>query len=96
MSVSIPFPLGPGDSDIASADKTVTLFVARAFGFALDVKVMLGWVSWKENTFTSDEARERCKRLLGEGAKCADVGKYLQEQGKALEQWRNQLRILKH
>jgi hypothetical protein len=77
--------------------KTVTLFVARALGLALDINVMLQWVYWGDKVdFANEQTRDMCKKLLGEDVEPEGVLKYLQQQAKELETWRDRLGMLKH
>jgi hypothetical protein len=75
----------------------VTLFVARAFGLALDCGVMLRWFVWSETKggFVGTEEKEACGKLLGWGNGLQEVLEYLRTQGKELEAWRDKLGVLK-
>jgi hypothetical protein len=96
MSVSTPvlFALECGLLGSGS-DEAVAVFVARAFGLALDIKVMLGWMHLERKVFVSDETRRMCRALLGSNKGPHDILKYLREQGKELEMWREQLGVVK-
>jgi hypothetical protein len=77
--------------------KTVTLFVSRALGLALDINVMLHWVYWGDKVdFANEQTSKMCKKLLGDDVEPEGVLKYLQTQAKELETWRDRLGVLKH
>jgi hypothetical protein len=96
MSVSTPvlFALECGLLG-SGADEAVAVFVARAFGLALDIKVMLGWMHLERKVFVSDETRGMCWALLGSEKGPDDIVNYLREQGKELEKWRGLLGVVK-
>jgi hypothetical protein len=76
---------------------TVALFVARAFGLALDCGVMLRWFVWSEpkGGFVGSQQIAECGKLLGHGTRINGVLTYLSGQGKELKIWRDELGVLK-
>lgn len=96
MSVSTPvlFALECGLLG-SGGDEAVAVFVARAFGLALDIRVMLGWIHWEREALVSDQAKEMCRALLGSDKGLHGIVKYLREQGEGLETWRELLDVAK-
>ncbi|KAF8243649.1 hypothetical protein K440DRAFT_38333 [Wilcoxina mikolae CBS 423.85] len=65
----------------------LALFVGRAFGLALDIKTLMGCGEFTQGRFKLVNDKPWVEICEGRG-EADDVLKYLEQQGKSLEEWR--------